>query len=161
MEKSHPMKETVNKVIDTVADAVSGDGPSNTIPGRPGSQPPSLNQPTEPRQPPAPKPDQSGPQAFTATGQATDGPPKARAQADEYLTTAQGLRLTDTDHSLKAGPRGPVLLQDHHLREKIMHFDHERIPERVVHARGAAAHGVFRAYGTATTVTKAARRRQR
>jgi hypothetical protein len=49
-----------------------------------------------------------------------------------------------------------VLLQDHRLREKIMHFDHERIPERVVHARGAAAHGVFRVYGTAATVTKAA-----
>lgn len=61
----------------------------------------------------------------------------------------------------RAGPRGPVLLQDHHLREKITHFDHERIPERVVHARGAAAHGavahgVFRGYGTATRVSKAA-----
>ena len=66
------------------------------------------------------------------------------AQDGAYLTTAQGLRLRDTDHSLKAGPRGPVLLQDHHLREKITHFDHERIPERVVHARGAGAHGVFR-----------------
>ncbi|SNT20423.1 catalase [Streptosporangium subroseum] len=156
MEESHPVKETVDKVIDTVVDAVSGGGPSGTIPGRPGSESPSLDEPTEPREPPAPKPDQSGPQAFTATGQATDVPPAARAQTGEYLTTAQGLRLADTDHSLKAGPRGPVLLQDHHLREKIMHFDHERIPERVVHARGAAAHGVFRAYGTAATVTKAA-----
>ncbi len=64
--------------------------------------------------------------------------------------------MYDTDHSLKAGPRGPVLLQDHHLREKIMHFDHERIPERVVHARGAGAHGVFRSYGSAAGVTKAA-----
>ncbi len=59
------------------------------------------------------------------------------------LTTAQGVRLPDTDHSLKAGERGPTLLEDFHLREKITHFDHERIPERVVHARGAAAHGVF------------------
>jgi len=66
------------------------------------------------------------------------------------------VRLRDTDHSLKAGPRGPVLLQDHHLREKIMHFDHERIPERVVHARGAAAHGVFVANGAAASVTRAA-----
>ncbi len=66
------------------------------------------------------------------------------------------MRLRDTDHSLKAGPRGPVLLQDHHLREKIMHFDHERIPERVVHARGAAAHGVFVANGAAASVTRAA-----
>ena len=76
-------------------------------------------------------------------------------QSGEYLTTAQGLRLPDTDHSLKAGDRGPTLLEDFHLREKITHFDHERIPERVVHARGAAAHGVFEAYGNAAPVTKA------
>ena len=76
-------------------------------------------------------------------------------EAGEFLTTAQGLRLPDTDHSLKAGERGPTLLEDFHLREKITHFDHERIPERVVHARGAAAHGVFEAYGTARSVTKA------
>ncbi len=76
-------------------------------------------------------------------------------QNSEFLTTAQGLRLPDTDHSLKAGPRGPSLLEDFHLREKITHFDHERIPERVVHARGAAAHGVFRAYGSAASATKA------
>jgi catalase len=78
-----------------------------------------------------------------------------RAQSGEYLTTAQGLRLPDTDHSLKAGDRGPTLLEDFHLREKITHFDHERIPERVVHARGAAAHGVFESYGSARSVTKA------
>jgi catalase len=76
-------------------------------------------------------------------------------EAGEFLTTAQGLRLPDTDHSLKAGERGPTLLEDFHLREKITHFDHERIPERVVHARGAAAHGIFEAYGTASSVTKA------
>ena len=51
--------------------------------------------------------------------------------------------MPDTDNSLKAGGRGPSLLEDHHLREKITHFDHERIPERVVHARGAGAHGTF------------------
>jgi catalase len=79
----------------------------------------------------------------------------AQAQAGQYLTTAQGLRLPDTDHSLKAGSRGPTLLEDFHLREKITHFDHERIPERVVHARGAAAHGVFESYGNAGSVTKA------
>jgi catalase len=78
-----------------------------------------------------------------------------RAQAGDFLTTAQGLRLPDTDHSLKAGDRGPTLLEDFHLREKITHFDHERIPERVVHARGSAAHGVFESYGTAASVTKA------
>ncbi|WP_410656956.1 catalase [Amycolatopsis sp. lyj-112] len=76
-------------------------------------------------------------------------------QLGDYLTTAQGVRLPDTDHSLKAGPRGPSLMEDFHLREKITHFDHERIPERVVHARGAAAHGTFHAYGNASSVTKA------
>nr|WP_275411358.1 catalase [Actinoplanes digitatis] len=81
--------------------------------------------------------------------------PAQGLQSGEALTTAQGLRLRDTDHSLKAGPRGPSLLEDFHLREKITHFDHERIPERVVHARGAAAHGLFRAYGSAASVTKA------
>jgi catalase len=78
-----------------------------------------------------------------------------RCQAGAFLTTAQGLRLPDTDHSLKAGDRGPTLLEDFHLREKITHFDHERIPERVVHARGAAAHGIFESYGAARSVTKA------
>ncbi|MER2222611.1 MAG: catalase, partial [Rhodococcus sp. (in: high G+C Gram-positive bacteria)] len=58
-------------------------------------------------------------------------------------------------HSLTAGERGPTLLQDHHLREKITHFDHERIPERVVHARGAAAHGTFLANGAAENICKA------
>lgn len=62
------------------------------------------------------------------------------------LTTDQGVGVTHTDDSLKAGARGPSLLEDFHLREKITRFDHERIPERVVHARGAGAHGVFQAY---------------
>jgi len=79
----------------------------------------------------------------------------AQDEAGSFLTTAQGLRLPDTDHSLKAGERGPTLLEDFHLREKITHFDHERIPERVVHARGAAAHGVFESYGTGRSVTTA------
>ncbi|WP_327191496.1 catalase [Streptomyces xinghaiensis] len=126
------------------------------LPGRPGSEPPPLEEPTEPREPLPPKHDQSGPETVGPTGQATGADRAAMAQGGAYLTTAQGLRLPDTDHSLKAGPRGPVLLRDHHLREKITHFDHERIPERVVHARGAAAHGVFRGYGTAAGVTKAA-----
>src|SRR5216683_300128 len=63
-----------------------------------------------------------------------------------YLTTEQGQRVDDTDNSLKVGPRGPTLLEDFHLREKITHFDHERIPERVVHARGSGAHGYFQVY---------------
>ncbi|MEV8378748.1 catalase [Kribbella sp. NPDC056861] len=81
--------------------------------------------------------------------------PKAPSTPKSLLTTAQGLRLSDTDHSLKAGSRGPTLMEDFHLREKITHFDHERIPERVVHARGAAAHGTFTAYGNAGAATKA------
>src|SRR5215218_1360608 len=81
---------------------------------------------------------------------------KVPAQDSEYLTTAQGQRLSHTDDSLKAGARGPTLMDDFHLREKIMHFDHERIPERVVHARGAGAHGVFTANGAAGKVTRAA-----
>ena len=53
------------------------------------------------------------------------------------------MKVDDTDNSLRISSRGPTLLEDFHLREKIMHFDHERIPERVVHARGAGAHGQF------------------
>ncbi|MFI5956198.1 catalase [Cryptosporangium sp. NPDC051539] len=107
---------------------------------------------------PRKNPDQAAPKPVSPTGRTErehllGGDP--RAQAGDHLTTAQGLRLSDTDHSLKAGPRGPSLLEDHHLREKITHFDHERIPERVVHARGAAAHGRFVAYGNAASATKA------
>jgi catalase len=98
----------------------------------------------------------SAPATFTPTGQPSKDRPEAVAQSGDFLTTAQGVRLPDTDHSLKAGVRGPSLLEDFHLREKITHFDHERIPERVVHARGAAAHGVFESYGTASSITKAA-----
>ena len=74
---------------------------------------------------------------------------KVPGQDSEFLTTATGTRLPHTDDSLTIGDRGPTLMEDFHLREKITHFDHERIPERVVHARGAAAHGVFESYGTA------------
>ncbi|ORW91556.1 catalase HPII [Mycobacterium sp. IEC1808] len=63
-----------------------------------------------------------------------------------YLTTQQGVRVDHTDDSLTAGERGPTLLEDFHAREKITHFDHERIPERVVHARGAGAYGFFEPY---------------
>jgi catalase len=74
---------------------------------------------------------------------------------DQFLTTNQGLRISDDQNSLKAGDRGPSLLEDFILREKITHFDHERIPERVVHARGAAAHGIFEAYDSNAEFTKA------
>ncbi len=73
----------------------------------------------------------------------------------QMLTTNQGLRINDDQNSLKAGDRGPSLLEDFHLREKITHFDHERIPERVVHARGSAAHGVFQVYESMAPYSKA------
>ncbi|WP_433662559.1 catalase [Nocardia sp. CA-128927] len=121
-------------------------------PGVPASAAASVAEPTTAREPLPPKPDQAAPRPSTPTGAPVDAPVEAMRQQGPFLTTAQGARLTDTDHSLKAGPRGPVLLQDHHLREKITHFDHERIPERVVHARGAAAHGVFAADGAAAKI---------
>ena len=62
------------------------------------------------------------------------------------LTTAQGGPVADDQNTLKVGPRGPSLIEDFHFREKIFHFDHERIPERVVHARGYGAHGYFDTY---------------
>ncbi|WP_405787739.1 catalase [Streptomyces sp. NBC_00029] len=128
----------------------------NGVPGKPGPVSPAVAEPTQPSEPLPPKADQEGPETVSPTGQPTGAEQARTAQSGAHLTTAQGARLYDTDHSLKAGPRGPVLLQDHHLREKITHFDHERIPERVVHARGAAAHGVFQGYGTAGEVTRAA-----
>ncbi|HEY0975999.1 MAG TPA: catalase, partial [Flavobacteriales bacterium] len=73
----------------------------------------------------------------------------------EALTTNQGLPINDNQNSLKSGVRGPSLLEDHILREKITHFDHERIPERVVHARGAGAHGHFQVYKPLAKWTKA------
>jgi catalase len=78
-----------------------------------------------------------------------------RAVLGESLTTNQGVRIADNQNSLKAGTRGPTLLEDFILREKITHFDHERIPERVVHARGEAAHGHFQVYESMAQHTKA------
>lgn len=72
------------------------------------------------------------------------------------LTTNQGLQIPDNHNSLKAGVRGPTLLEDFILREKITHFDHERIPERAVHARGSAAHGYFKPYKSMVQYTSAA-----
>src|SRR5699024_4245545 len=133
---------------------MSSDSP--IIPHKPAEHSPDVHEPDITQPPPDLNTDQSGPQTTTPTGALSNDDRSGWSQQGEYHTTAQGGRLPDTNHSLKAGSRGPVLLQDHHLREKITHFDHERIPERVVHARGAAAHGVFRAYGTAESVTKAA-----
>lgn len=92
------------------------DGDDITIPGAPGVEAASVEEPTSPRPPLPAKPDQRAPVIGTATGKRLDAEPDARAQASTYLTTSQGVRMPDTDHSLKAGPRGPVLIQDHHLR---------------------------------------------
>ena len=79
---------------------------------------------------------------------------KSNAQ-NQFLTTDQGVKINDDNNSLKAGERGPSLLEDFILREKITHFDHERIPERIVHARGSAAHGYFELYNSMKKYTKA------
>ena len=78
------------------------------------------------------------------------------APSDGALTTNQGLPIADNENSLRAGERGPTLLEDFILREKITHFDHERIPERIVHARGSAAHGYFECYESLSNLTMAA-----
>jgi catalase len=75
--------------------------------------------------------------------------------SDQVLTTNQGIPVSDNQNSLKAGLRGPALLEDFILREKITHFDHERIPERIVHARGSAAHGYFECYAPLSKYTHA------
>jgi catalase len=145
-------KKAAAKAAGAVSDALA----SKPVPGAPGSEPPTLEEPTEPREVPPPKPDQQQPTPMSPTGAPSADPSTASAQQGAFLTTATGVRIGDSDHSLKAGPRGPTLLSDHHLREKIMHFDHERIPERVVHARGAGAHGVFVGNGAASKVSRAA-----
>jgi catalase len=78
-----------------------------------------------------------------------------RVGAGEDLTTNQGVKVSDTDNSLKVGSRGPSLREDFHFQEKLTHFDRERIPERVVHARGSGAHGYFQPYESMAEYTKA------
>jgi catalase len=74
---------------------------------------------------------------------------------NQFMTTNQGLKINDDNNSLKSGERGSALLEDFILREKITHFDHERIPERIVHARGSGAHGYFELYKSMEQYTKA------
>ncbi|QNT68192.1 catalase [Defluviicoccus vanus] len=76
-------------------------------------------------------------------------------EATATLTTNQGIPVADNQNSLRSGARGPTLLEDFVLREKIFHFDHERIPERIVHARGTAAHGYFETYESLAGLTRA------
>ena len=71
------------------------------------------------------------------------------------LTTNHGTPVSDNQNQLKVGPRGPVLLEDEVYREKMNHFDHERIPERIVHARGSAAHGYFECTDSLADITRA------
>ncbi len=98
-----------------------------------------------------------GTAATPGTNATVESLDRVRADATgQPLTTNQGVRVADNQHSLKAGLRGPALLEDFILREKITHFDHERIPERIVHARGAAAHGYFECYEALTELTAAA-----
>ncbi len=102
---------------------------------------------------PVAKPEKSGPAPKFEKGQG--GETHQIAQGEHRLTTNQGIPVSDNQNSLKTGPRGPVLLEDFVLREKITHFDHERIPERVVHARGSAAHGYFELYDSQSAITRA------
>ena len=71
------------------------------------------------------------------------------------LTTQQGVVVADDQNTLRLAERGPALLEDFHFREKLFHFDHERIPERVVHARGFGAHGFFETYDSLADITRA------
>ncbi|HEY4305417.1 MAG TPA: catalase [Gemmatimonadaceae bacterium] len=107
---------------------------------------------------------ESNPSEKTGTGDAIVGvnmtiDPLDHARVDstgQRLTTNQGVPIADNQNSLKAGLRGPTLLEDFILREKITHFDHERIPERIVHARGSGAHGYFECTDAITDLTRAA-----
>jgi catalase len=92
-----------------------------------------------------------------AGGETHQQSPESGSREDgDHLTTNQGIRVSDNQNSLKSGARGPTLLEDFVLREKIFHFDHERIPERIVHARGTGAHGYFEATEDVSDLTKAA-----
>ena len=93
----------------------------------------------------------SGPKSHVGNG----GELHQTSSGDGRLTTNQGVPVADDQNTLTVGPRGPQLLEDFILREKITHFDHERIPERVVHARGYAAHGYFQCYESHADLTKA------
>lgn len=95
----------------------------------------------------------SGPEPKNAKSEDLAG--NTESGTGETLTTNHGVPINDDQNSLKAGERGPTLLEDFILREKITHFDHERIPERVVHARGSGAHGTFTCYESLSDLTRA------
>jgi catalase len=106
-----------------------------------------LNLPSVQMRPRKQEQNNQGNNTVPAAAQDPTGANTTASVADgEFLTTNQGGRVSDDQNTLKAGERGPSLLEDFHFREKMTHFDHERIPERVVHARGVGAHGVFQVY---------------
>jgi catalase len=117
---------------------------------RPPAMRPYSQQPFDPMPPQGP----SAPAASSAKVAALD--PFRDRPRGAALTTDHGLPLARTDDTLKAGVRGPSLLEDSHFREKITRFDHERIPERVVHARGSGAHGYFQLYAPLPELSRAA-----
>ena len=108
-----------------------------------------------PKKSPSPAPGEIISNSF-AEPQAEGGETHQFAGGDvAVLTTAHGIPVADDQNSLKQGARGPILLEDSHFREKMFHFDHERIPERVVHARGYGAHGYFELTESLSDVTRA------
>jgi len=148
-------KETDNKELSHSAPAT---GPESAKPGL------DSLAPEDGSHKPSPEPTPPGKQP-TAPG-SLKSPDTRNAKIDQLdahrkggenfpLTTNQGTRIANDQNSLKAGTRGPTLLEDFIMREKITHFDHERIPERIVHARGSAAHGYFQPYRAMSDITKA------
>jgi catalase len=128
---------------------MSDDPKATTAVEKPPATKPFSEQPFDPMPSMGPE----APAASTAKVAALE--PFRDAPRGAMLTTDHGLPISHTDDSLKAGVRGPSLLEDSHLREKITRFDHERIPERVVHARGSAAHGYFHLYEPLPELTRA------
>lgn len=133
--------------------------------GRPNSSKPHAGQTVEPASPSVGAStlsevndsEKTGAPAEPGTNPAAEPLARVRVDsADQRLTTNQGVPVADNQSSLKAGIRGPALLKDFILREKITHFDHERIPERIVHARGSGAHGFFENYASLKELTRAA-----
>lgn len=103
------------------------------------------------------RPPRSAPKQATGASTGNGGELHQTAgKGDPVLTTNQGVPIADDQNALRSGPRGPNLLEDFVLREKITHFDHERIPERIVHARGSGAHGYFQPYRSLAGLTRAA-----
>jgi len=115
---------------------------------------PSMNRESQPANPEAAAGRSSSP-SRPSNPKSADLAVNREDGAGKVLTTNQGVRVNDNQNTLKAGDRGPSLLEDFHFREKLTHFDHERIPERIVHARGSGAHGYFQVYENMSRYTKA------